>query len=93
MVTRQGRLITFLNVMRYWVHAFHLEDLSKPGHRKILALFLVDTHQQIISTATVAPQLAEWWQEGFRLVDQVHPHLPQGLRNGREDRKGTAAAN
>ena len=80
-VTRQGRMITFPNIMQHRVNPFHLEDPTKSGHRKILALFLVDPHQRIISTANVPPQQAEWWQEHFRLVDQVNPHLPQELND------------
>ena len=62
-VTRQGRLLCFPNVMQHRVHPFHLADPTKPGHRKILALFLVDPHNRIISTANVPPQQMAWWRE------------------------------
>ena len=78
-VTRQNRLITFPNVMQHRVNPFHLEDPSKPGHRKILALFLVDPHQRIISTANIPPQQEEWWEEHLRLCDHVLTQLPQEL--------------
>ena len=42
---------------------FKLADPTKPGHRKILALFLVDPNIRIISTANVPPQQREWWAE------------------------------
>jgi Protein of unknown function (DUF4246) len=44
---------------------FELEDKLKPGHRKILALFLVDPNLHIISTASVPPQRRDWF------LDQV----------------------
>jgi hypothetical protein len=40
---------------------FSLVDRTKPGRHKILALFLVDPCQRIISTANVPPQQEEWW--------------------------------
>ena len=62
-ITRQGRLLCFPNVMQHRVHPFHLADPTKPGHRKILALFLVDPNLPIISTANVPPQQKSWWHE------------------------------
>jgi len=43
-----------------------LADRSKPGHRKILALFLVDPNIRIISTANVPPQQRDWWSEQLK---------------------------
>ena len=62
-VTREGRLLTFPNVMQHRVLPFHLADPTRPGHRKILALFLVDPHQRIISTANIPPQQKAWWKD------------------------------
>lgn len=62
-LTKQGRLIAFPNVFQHRVEPFRLQDRSRPGHRKILALFLVDPHQRIISTANVPPQRNDWWAE------------------------------
>lgn len=62
-VTREGRLLTFPNILQHQVQPFKLEDPTKPGHRKILALFLVDPHFSIISTADVPPQRHDWWAE------------------------------
>ena len=78
-VTRQSRLITFPNIMQHRVNPFHLDDPSRPGHRKILALFLVDPHQRIISTANVPPQQEEWWEEHLALCEMLHARLPQEL--------------
>lgn len=59
----ENRLITFPNVLQHQVQPFSLADKTKPGHRKILALFLVDPGIRIISTANVPPQQREWWAE------------------------------
>lgn len=81
-VTREGRLLAFPNVFQHRVAPFKLEDPSKPGHRKILALFLIDPHCRVISTANVPPQQKDWWSPEIRdsarlaqmpkeIVDQV----------------------
>ncbi|KAF7967155.1 hypothetical protein HWV62_35662 [Athelia sp. TMB] len=62
-VAKQGRLIAFPNVFQHRVAPFKLADASKPGHRKIVALFLVDPHIQIISSAHVPCQRRDWWAE------------------------------
>ena len=59
----EGRLLTFPNVMQHKVSPMRLADKTKPGHRKILALFLVDPHLKIISTENVPPQQHAWWTE------------------------------
>ncbi|KAF9530887.1 hypothetical protein CPB83DRAFT_787442 [Crepidotus variabilis] len=61
--TREGRLLVFPNILQHQVQPFSLKDPSKPGHRKILALFLVDPHFRILSTANVPPQQKDWWRE------------------------------
>lgn len=38
-----------------------LQDPSRPGHRRFLALWLVDPHVRVISTANVPPQQQDWW--------------------------------
>lgn len=63
---REGRLLTFPNILQHQVQPFKLADPTKPGHRKILALFLVDPGIRIISTANVPPQQKEWWSEHVR---------------------------
>lgn len=40
-----------------------LKDRTKPGHRRFVALWLVDPHQRIVSTANVPPQRLDWWAE------------------------------
>jgi hypothetical protein len=62
-VSKEGRIITFPNTLQHQVSPFSLADPSKPGHRKILALFLVDPHLRIISSANVPPQREDWRPE------------------------------
>lgn len=62
-LTREDRLLVFPNVYQHCVTPFELADKSRPGHRKILALFLVDPAIPIISTANVPPQQRHWWLE------------------------------
>lgn len=100
--TRQGRLIAFPNVLQHRVLPFSLQDPSKRGHRKILALFLVDPHIPILSTANVPPQQKEWWSEKIRedrslsnlppelaeqIVDEVSG-IPMSLEEAKEIRLG-----
>ena len=69
-LTKQGRLLTFPNTLQHLVEPFQLADPSRPGHRKILALFLVDPNIQILSTARIPCQQREWWAESVRLRTQ-----------------------
>lgn len=62
-LTTEGRLITFPNILQHRVEPFRLGDPTKPGHRKILALFLVDPHIQVISTQNIPCQRRDWWAE------------------------------
>ncbi len=59
----EGRLLTFPNILQHKVQPFSLKYPDKPGHRKILALFLVDPGIRIISTANVPPQQKDWWSQ------------------------------
>ncbi|VUC31494.1 unnamed protein product [Clonostachys rosea] len=61
--TRQGRVLAFPNDFQHAVSSFSLKDKTKPGHRRFIALWLVDPHQRIISTSNVPPQHKEWWLE------------------------------
>jgi hypothetical protein len=45
------------------VSPFQLADPTKPGHRRFIALWLVDPHVRIVSTANVPPQQQSWWLE------------------------------
>ncbi|KAK1523930.1 uncharacterized protein CCOS01_09017 [Colletotrichum costaricense] len=67
-LTRPGRTLFFSNLSQHRVRPFRLEDPTKPGYRKIVALFLVDPAVPVISTANVPPQQKHW----FEGKDQVH---------------------
>ncbi|KAI9681212.1 MAG: hypothetical protein M1817_002494 [Caeruleum heppii] len=99
-VTREGRLITFPNVLQHRVHPFRLADASKPGHRKILAFFLVDPHRRVLSTANVPPQQKAWWaneikdasrlaalpKEMLRQILDVEIDFPLSMEQAKEHR-------
>lgn len=78
-ITREGRLLTFPNVFQHRVLPFGLADRTKPGHRKILALFLVDPHIRIISSANVPCQQRDWWEEALRSQGTFPRKLPQEM--------------
>jgi len=59
--TPQGRMLAFPNTLQHCVTPFELADKSRPGHRRMLVLWLVDPHYRILSTANVPPQQHEWW--------------------------------
>ena len=52
-VTKDGPLLTFPNVLQRRVRPFKLIDKKRTGRRKIVALFLVDPHIRIISSVNV----------------------------------------
>lgn len=54
--TPAGRCLAFPNVLQHRVDSFRLADPTRPGHRKILAFFLVDPSERIVSTSDVPPQ-------------------------------------
>lgn len=61
---RQGRVLVFPNTYQHRVEPFALADRSRPGHRKILAFFLVDPATPVVSTHNVPPQQAHWGHGG-----------------------------
>ncbi|KAJ1953548.1 hypothetical protein EC988_002926 [Linderina pennispora] len=58
-----SRCICFPNIYQHQVSGFKLRDPSKPGHRKILAFFLIDPSMRIPSIKVVPPQQQDWWAE------------------------------
>ncbi|KAJ1303055.1 hypothetical protein OPQ81_011256 [Rhizoctonia solani] len=64
-ITCQDRCIAFPNTYQHCVSPFALADKSKPGHRKIVALFLVDPAIHRPSTTIVPPQQKEWRVSGI----------------------------
>ncbi|CAK3792888.1 Hypothetical predicted protein [Lecanosticta acicola] len=75
--TTENRLLTFPNVFQHRVEPFKLADPSRPGHRKILALFLVDPYNRIPSTANVPPQQKHWWRQMVTALDRVGELPPE----------------
>ncbi|KAF2624297.1 hypothetical protein BU25DRAFT_374116 [Macroventuria anomochaeta] len=88
-LTREDRLIAFPNGFQHRVGDFRLADPTKPGHRKILALFLVAPTIPIISTANVPPQQRDWWTREVKLdesrVGQLPAELVDMIAEGVED--------
>lgn len=78
-LTREDRLIAFPNGFQHRVGDFKLVDPTKPGHRKILALFLVAPTIPIISTANVPPQQRDWWAREVKLDESRVGQLPAEL--------------
>ncbi|KAJ7122990.1 hypothetical protein C8R44DRAFT_918867 [Mycena epipterygia] len=59
--TSAGRALAWPNIYQHCVAPFRLFDATKPGHRKILAIFLVDPSIEPIPSATnVVPQQEDW---------------------------------
>jgi hypothetical protein len=63
------------------VRPFELLDPSRPGHRKILALFLVNPHCPIISTANIPCQQKNWWVDEIRNMGSLGI-MPPEIVNG-----------
>ncbi|KAH7402048.1 hypothetical protein DE146DRAFT_452216 [Phaeosphaeria sp. MPI-PUGE-AT-0046c] len=61
--TKQGRLLAFPNTLQHKVSSFGLIDPTKPGHRRFIALWLVDPGKRIVSTANVPPQQLSWYAD------------------------------
>ncbi|EEU41574.1 uncharacterized protein NECHADRAFT_54318 [Fusarium vanettenii 77-13-4] len=61
--TKQGRLLAFPNVFHHRVSPFELKDKTKPGHRRFIALWLVDPLTRVINTGNVPPQQQSWWMD------------------------------
>ncbi|KAH7355962.1 hypothetical protein BKA66DRAFT_574864 [Pyrenochaeta sp. MPI-SDFR-AT-0127] len=82
--TRQGRLLAFPNVFQHRVSPFRLTDPTKPGHRRFIALWLVDPTKRIISTANVPPQQWNWYVDSIlgsstRAQEEALSKLPTEL--------------
>ncbi|EHK49429.1 hypothetical protein TRIATDRAFT_212797 [Trichoderma atroviride IMI 206040] len=73
------RAVFFPNLLQHRVSPFRLKDPTRPGHRKILALFLVDPAIPVISTAIVPPQQREWWSRESGAEQAIAHRLPNEL--------------
>ncbi|KAG8896516.1 hypothetical protein FRC01_011743 [Tulasnella sp. 417] len=63
--TSANRCIAFPNIYQHQVSSFELVDRTKPGHRKIVALFLVDPENRIPSTSDIPAQQSDWIREAI----------------------------
>ncbi|MFJ3912898.1 DUF4246 domain-containing protein [Streptomyces vinaceus] len=68
--TPAGRCLAFPNILQHRVGPFRLADGGRPGHRKILAFFLVDPGQEIVSTSDVPPQ-QPWSETSTMTLEQA----------------------
>lgn len=90
--TKEGRLLAFPNVFHHRVCPFELADKSKPGHRRIIALWLVDPLTRIISTANVPPQQRDWWLDDALAVSDANAKsspYPRGRSADETGQRGT----
>jgi len=75
----EGRLLTFPNILQHQVQLFELKDRTKPGHRKILMLFLVNPNINTISSVNVLCQRKDWWREEIGCQGGIDVVLPREL--------------
>jgi len=80
-LTREGRLLVFPNCLQHQVQPFKLKDETRPGHRKILAMFLISPQRPILSSAQVPPQRRDWWEEEILNDSSLGKFLPGELFN------------
>ncbi|KAL0059164.1 hypothetical protein AAF712_014136 [Marasmius tenuissimus] len=81
-LTREGRIVAFPNVLQHRVQPFRLADPYEEGYRKILALFLVDPYIRTLSTANVPPQQRDRWP-----ADKVADDWPLSLEEAKRVRE------
>ncbi|WP_225729906.1 MULTISPECIES: DUF4246 domain-containing protein [unclassified Nocardia] len=74
--TSAGRCLAFPNILQHRVAPFRLVDPTRPGHRKILAFFLVDPSERIVSTSDVPPQ-QPWSATSTMTLEQAKEYREQ----------------
>ncbi|MFE2020046.1 DUF4246 domain-containing protein [Streptomyces sp. NPDC059499] len=77
--TPAGRCLAFPNILQHRVGSFRLTDPARPGHRKILAFFLVDPSEKIVSTSDVPPQ-QPWSETSTMTLEQANEFREQLMR-------------
>ncbi|WP_109783080.1 DUF4246 domain-containing protein [Streptomyces sp. CG 926] len=77
--TPAGRCLAFPNVLQHRVGSFRLADATRPGYRKILAFFLVDPSEKIVSTSDVPPQ-QPWSETSTMTLEQAKNYREQLMR-------------
>ncbi|WP_406364756.1 DUF4246 domain-containing protein [Streptomyces sp. NBC_00645] len=74
--TPAGRCLAFPNTLQHRVGSFRLTNPTRPGYRKILAFFLVDPSERIVSTSDVAPQ-QPWSDTSTMTLEQAKGYREQ----------------
>ncbi|WP_142270580.1 DUF4246 domain-containing protein [Streptomyces sp. SLBN-115] len=74
--TPAGRCLAFPNILQHRVGSFRLTDPTRPGYRKILAFFLVDPSEKIVSTSDVPPQ-QPWSDTSTMTLEQAKDYRDQ----------------
>ncbi|MFF5480866.1 DUF4246 domain-containing protein [Streptomyces sp. NPDC012935] len=74
--TPAGRCLAFPNILQHRVGSFRLTDPTRPGRRKILAFFLVDPSEKIVSTSDVPPQ-QPWSGTSTMTLEQAKSYREQ----------------
>ncbi|MEU5366540.1 DUF4246 domain-containing protein [Streptomyces sp. NPDC005925] len=74
--TPAGRCLAFPNILQHRVGSFRLTDPTRPGYRKILAFFLVDPSEKIVSTSDVPPQ-QPWSDTSTMTLEQAKKYREQ----------------
>ncbi|MEV4937215.1 DUF4246 domain-containing protein [Streptomyces zaomyceticus] len=77
--TPAGRCLAFPNILQHRVGSFRLMDATRPGHRKILAFFLVDPSETIVSTSDVPPQ-QPWSETSTMTLEQAKAYREELMR-------------
>jgi hypothetical protein len=77
--TPAGRCLAFPNILQHRVGSFGLADPTRPGHRKILAFFLVDPSEKIVSTSDVPPQ-QPWSTTSTMTLEQARAYREELMR-------------
>lgn len=77
--TPAGRCLAFPNILQHRVGSFRLADPTRPGHRKILAFFLVDPSERIVSTSDIPPQ-QPWSDTSTMTLEQAKAYREELMR-------------
>ena len=73
---RENRLVTYPNTFQTRLLPFELDDKSKPGCFRFLALHLIDPNRRAMSSAMVPVQRRDWWAREVRQSSAALWRLP-----------------
>ncbi|MEU1472915.1 DUF4246 domain-containing protein [Streptomyces sp. NPDC005761] len=80
--TPAGRCLAFPNILQHRVGSFRLTHPTRPGYRKILAFFLVDPSEKIVSTSDVPPQ-QPWSDTSTMTLEQARTYREELMQERR----------